>query len=269
MSFNDRFEQVKIQWGNHYQNYIQQLNTKLSENVNFPSRITQTVDVGTSSEPLVVENTIKIKHWKDLVQQEITDLSNVIQELKTLRDEVIQDTETNFDNQNLISNFEQGENVDKTINTIDNDINNWKSIYEYNLNKYNKRKQSIHGALMQAKENTDLYNYSVSGAVNIIAGVLILTFLIYNLYKDPTGVGTNKKSTDTKKSEPTASKKPTTTATKKPTSTDVKKAETTDVKKAATSETKTLAGVLDVKKAATTDVKKPPGISDAKKPMTI
>ena len=253
MSFNERFEQNKIQWGNYYKIYKQQLETKLSENVNLPAKITTNINLGTTAEPLVVENTIKINDWETIVQQNIIDLSSVIQDLKNLRDEVIADTETNFNNENLNANFEQGENVDTTINTINNDINDWKSIYEYNLNKYNNRKQSVHGALMQAKENTDLYNYSVSGAVNIIAGVLILMYLIYNLYKEPSGMGTNKNAKKT-----TGSKD-----IKKPAG-DIKKP-AGDIKKPA-GDIKKPAG--DIKKpAATADIKKPPG--DIKKLGTI
>lgn len=236
-NFNDEFEQLKIQWGNKYANYNINLESKLSDNAKIISLITESVNLGTADNPINIENTIKINDWKTIVEQETIDLSNIIQSMRELKEQVILDTETRFKDQNILGNFEQGENVDSAINTLDNDINDWKSIYEFNLNKYNNRKQSVHGALLQAKENTEIYNYNVSAAVNMVAGVLILLYLIYILYRGPLTSGKSKKTNATSSSD---SNKPKTDAKPKTdTKTDTKADTKTDTKTDAKADAKT------------------------------
>ena len=186
--FNERFKNLRITWRNKYIFYQQELTRKIEEKVAL-SMITENVTLGSDSQPVSVENTIKINDWKILLSEQIQDLSNVIEDMKNLRDDVINDTETNFDNQELIADsFEKGDDLKSNLNTEGNELNDWKNIYEFNLNKYNNRKQTVHGALLQAKENTEIYNINVSATVNIIAGVLILLYLIYNLFNEQGGI---------------------------------------------------------------------------------
>ena len=87
----------------------------------------------------------------------------------------------------------------QSTETTTGSVNEWKNIYDYNLDKYNNRKQTVYAALLQAKRNTDLYNYNLSSLINNLAGVVILTFLIYKLYKFPTPISSrNKTMADTK-----------------------------------------------------------------------
>ena len=82
--FNERFKNLRITWRNKYIFYQQELTRKIEEKVAL-SMITENVTLGSDSQPVSVENTIKINDWKILLSEQIQDLSNVIEDMKNLR----------------------------------------------------------------------------------------------------------------------------------------------------------------------------------------
>ena len=57
-----------------------------------------------------------------------------------------------------------------------------KNTYLDNKAFYIQNKDKVHGALIQAKTQNDNYNILISSSINLICGILIVSYLIYQLY---------------------------------------------------------------------------------------
>ena len=169
-------------------------NNKLAEmNTKFQNAFTNDDDV-VSSDFLALTNIININKWKEVIGYS-DEINTSTGESKTLYDKIDE-----------INNFTQ------TINTasntlLDEELNvdligstNYKNKYDNNLKSYTQNKEKIYGAIMQAKENTDIYSLNVSATINLCAGILILLYLIYKANNSGTLVAkTDAKNPDAKK----------------------------------------------------------------------
>ncbi len=106
------------------------------------------------------------EHEKILIT---TDLTAVIQKLN--------DLETKIDNQNatILSSSAQAQSAESDSTLI-------KNTYLDNKAFYIQNKDKVHGALIQAKTQNDNYNILISSSINLICGILIVSYLIYQLY---------------------------------------------------------------------------------------
>ena len=96
-------------------------------------------------------------------------LSTIIENLNQL--------ETNIDDQNatILASSSQAQSAESDSTLIKNTYLNNKAFYIQNKDK-------VHGALIQAKSQNDNYNFLISSSINLICGILIIFYLIYNLY---------------------------------------------------------------------------------------
>lgn len=115
------------------------------------------------------------------------------------------------------------ENTTKGMLGGDKIQQDYKTLYNKNLSNYNSSKEKIYGSIIQAKENTEIYNLNVSATINLIGGSLMLMYLIYNAYNTKGGKSGASVSKSTKKSmsKPQA-KQDTKTEAKTDTKTDTK-----------------------------------------------
>ena len=169
-------------------------NNKLAEmNTKFRNAFTNDDDV-VSSDFLALTNIININKWKEIIGYS-DEINTSTGESKTLYDKIDE-----------INNFTQ--TINTAIDTLlDEELNvdligstNYKNKYDNNLKSYTQNKEKIYGAIMQAKENTDIYNLNVSATINLCAGILILLYLIYKANNSGTLVAkTDAKKPDAKK----------------------------------------------------------------------
>ena len=80
----------------------------------------------------------------------------------------IDNTNNNLSNNNKVSDS----NTDTDI--ID--------AYKENKKFYTENKDKIHGAIIQAKTQNENYNNLISTSINLICGILIVSYLIYKIY---------------------------------------------------------------------------------------
>ena len=98
-----------------------------------------------------------------------TDLTAIIEKLN--------DLETKIDDQNatILASSAQAQSAESDSTLI-------KNTYLDNKAFYIQNKDKVHGALIQAKTQNDNYNILISSSINLICGILIVSYLIYQLY---------------------------------------------------------------------------------------
>lgn len=98
-----------------------------------------------------------------------TGLTAVIEKLNEL--------ETKIDDQNatILASSSQAQSAESDSTLI-------KNTYLDNKAFYIQNKDKVHGALIQAKTQNDNYNILISSSINLICGILIVSYLIYQLY---------------------------------------------------------------------------------------
>lgn len=126
-----------------------------------------------------IENNIENGNYKDSdgyikineheTNLDTTGLSAVIEKLNEL--------ETKIDDQNatILSSSAQAQSAESDSTLI-------KNTYLDNKAFYIQNKDKVHGALIQAKTQNDNYNILISSSINLICGILIVSYLIYQLY---------------------------------------------------------------------------------------
>jgi len=91
--------------------------------------------------------------------------------------EKLNDLETKIDDQNatILASSAQAQSAESESTLI-------KNTYLDNKAFYIQNKDKVHGALIQAKTQNDNYNILISSSINLICGILIVSYLIYQLY---------------------------------------------------------------------------------------
>ena len=91
--------------------------------------------------------------------------------------EKLNDLETKIDDQNatILASSAQAQSAESDSTLI-------KNTYLDNKAFYIQNKDKVHGALIQAKTQNDNYNILISSSINLICGILIVSYLIYQLY---------------------------------------------------------------------------------------
>jgi len=95
--------------------------------------------------------------------------------LKNIVDVSLVDLKTEIDNTN--NNLSNNNKVSDT--NTDTDIID---AYKENKKFYTENKDKIHGAIIQAKTQNENYNNLISTSINLICGILIVSYLIYKIY---------------------------------------------------------------------------------------
>ena len=91
--------------------------------------------------------------------------------------EKLNDLETKIDDQNatILASSAQAQSAESDSTLI-------KNTYLDNKAFYIQNKDKVHGALIQAKTQNDNYNILISSSINLICGILIVSYLIYRNY---------------------------------------------------------------------------------------
>lgn len=121
-------------------------------------------------------NLIRINDYKDILGiKDNGDYTGDLKVLKNIVDVSLVDLKAEIDNVN--NNLSINNKVSDT--NTDTDI-----IDEYKENKkfYTENKDKIHGAIIQAKTQNENYNNLISTSINLICGILIVSYLIYKIY---------------------------------------------------------------------------------------
>jgi len=169
-------------------------NNKLAEmNTKFRNAFTNDDDV-VSSDFLALTNIININKWKEIIGYS-DEINTSTGESKTLYDKIGEIDQLTMTIDTAIDTL-----LDEELNVDLIGLTNYKNKYDNNLKSYTQNKEKIYGAIMQAKENTDIYNLNVSATINLCAGILILLYLIYKANNSGTLVAkTDSKKPDAKK----------------------------------------------------------------------
>ena len=95
--------------------------------------------------------------------------------LKNIVDVSLVDLKTEIDNRNYnLSNNNKVSDTNTDTDIID--------AYKENKKFYTENKDKIHGAIIQAKTQNENYNNLISTSINLICGILIVSYLIYKIY---------------------------------------------------------------------------------------
>ena len=119
---------------------------------------------------------IKINDYKDILG--IDDNGDYTGDLKVLKNIV------DIDLPNLKAKIDNVNNNLSINNNLSNTNTNIDIIDAYKKNKkfYIENKDKIHGAIIQAKTQNENYNNLISTSINLICGILIVSYLIYKIY---------------------------------------------------------------------------------------
>lgn len=138
--------------------------TKQQINDNFTEQIDDNIAKGTYKDS---DGYIRINEHETILNT--TGLTAVIEKLN--------DLETKIDDQNatILASSAQAQSAESDSTLI-------KNTYLDNKAFYIQNKDKVHGALIQAKTQNDNYNILISSSINLICGILIVSYLIYQLY---------------------------------------------------------------------------------------
>lgn len=138
--------------------------TKQQIDDNFEQQIENNTDSGNYKDS---DGYIRINEHETILNT--TGLTAVIEKLN--------DLETKIDDQNatILASSAQAQSAESDSTLI-------KNTYLDNKAFYIQNKDKVHGALIQAKTQNDNYNILISSSINLICGILIVSYLIYQLY---------------------------------------------------------------------------------------
>jgi hypothetical protein len=120
---------------------------------------------------------IRINDYKDILGIEDNGdyTGGDLKVLKNIVDVSLVDLKTEIDNRNYnLSNNNKVSDSNTDTDIID--------AYKENKKFYTENKDKIHGAIIQAKTQNENYNNLISTSINLICGILIVSYLIYKIY---------------------------------------------------------------------------------------